>query len=155
MKITGWLVSTAVVVACFQTAVQGFSVTTPQSAMGTLSSSSTCLSMAAGRGSGGGGGDKDADFMRWAKASRSAQDGDTIVELQRPLGLILQEDEYRNVYVETVAPRGNAARTGKVRIQDFYWSQLVLKTGLICDLQCIYNCFLDITVTLYQTGQGR
>jgi hypothetical protein len=57
----------------------------------------------------------DDDFMRWARASRSAQDGDNVVELVRPLGLILKEDEQRNVYVETLAPKGNAARSGKVR----------------------------------------
>jgi hypothetical protein len=55
-----------------------------------------------------------SDFMRWARASRSAQAGDTVVELNRPLGVVLNEDEYGNVYVEAVAPRGNAARTGKV-----------------------------------------
>ena len=58
--------------------------------------------------------DKDSDFMRFAKQSRSASVGDTVVELNRPLGLVLNEDENGNVYVETVAPKGNAARTGKV-----------------------------------------
>ncbi|GAX15276.1 hypothetical protein FisN_1Hh713 [Fistulifera solaris] len=60
----------------------------------------------------------DDDFMRWARASRSAQDGDNVVELVRPLGLILKEDEQRNVYVETLAPKGNAARSGKVKEGD-------------------------------------
>jgi hypothetical protein len=54
------------------------------------------------------------DFMRWARASRSASPDDNVVELKRPLGLVLNEDEQGNVYVETVAPRGNAARTGQV-----------------------------------------
>jgi hypothetical protein len=58
----------------------------------------------------------DNDFLRWAKASRSAQATDNVVELLRPLGLVLSEDEQGNVYVETVAPKGNAARTGKVCI---------------------------------------
>ena len=58
--------------------------------------------------------DKDSDFMRYAKQSRSASVGDNVVELNRPLGLVLNEDENGNVYVETVAPKGNAARTGKV-----------------------------------------
>lgn len=57
----------------------------------------------------------DNDFKRWDRASRSAQDGDNLVELVRPLGLILQEDDQRNVFVETLAPKGNAARSGKVR----------------------------------------
>lgn len=55
------------------------------------------------------------EFMRWAKQSRSASVGDNVVELVRPLGLVLNEDERGNVYVETLAPKGNAARTGKVR----------------------------------------
>jgi hypothetical protein len=56
----------------------------------------------------------DQNFMRWARASRSAQADDTVVQMMRPLGLVLNEDKQGNVYVETVAPRGNAARTGKV-----------------------------------------
>ena len=55
------------------------------------------------------------DLLRWARSKRSAEFGDNVVELIRPLGLVLQEDEQGNVYVETVAPKGNAARTGKVR----------------------------------------
>lgn len=56
------------------------------------------------------------DFMRWARASRSAGAGDNVVDLNRPLGLVLNEDEAGNVFVETVAPKGNAARTGKVSV---------------------------------------
>ena len=63
--------------------------------------------------------DDDEDFMRWARQSRSASTGDNMVELKRPLGLILKEDEVTgNVYVETVAPKGNAARTGQVKEGD-------------------------------------
>ena len=61
----------------------------------------------------------DNDFMRWARASRSAQADDTVVELNRPLGLILKEDNQGNVYVETVAPKGNAARSGLVKEGDY------------------------------------
>eukprot|EP00562_Extubocellulus_spinifer_P023838 CAMPEP_0178676994 /NCGR_PEP_ID=MMETSP0698-20121128/36210_1 /TAXON_ID=265572 /ORGANISM="Extubocellulus spinifer, Strain CCMP396" /LENGTH=182 /DNA_ID=CAMNT_0020321265 /DNA_START=107 /DNA_END=655 /DNA_ORIENTATION=- len=43
---------------------------------------------------------------------------DRLVELKRPLGIVLNEDANGNVYVETVAPRGNAARTGEVREGD-------------------------------------
>ena len=59
--------------------------------------------------------DNENDLLRWARSKRSAEFGDNVVELIRPLGLVLQEDEQGNVYVETVAPKGNAARTGKVR----------------------------------------
>jgi len=57
----------------------------------------------------------DKDFMRWARQSRSAGSEDNVVELLRPLGLVLNQDDEGNVFVETVAPKGNAARTGKVR----------------------------------------
>jgi hypothetical protein len=60
-------------------------------------------------------GNNDSDYLRWARASRSASADDNVVELLRPLGLVLNQDDNGNVYVETVAPRGNAARTGKVR----------------------------------------
>jgi len=60
----------------------------------------------------------DGDLLKRARESRSADVGDRVVELVRPLGLVLNQDEKGNVYVETVAPRGNAARTGKVKEGD-------------------------------------
>jgi C-terminal processing protease CtpA/Prc len=62
--------------------------------------------------------DSDEDFMRWAKQSRSASAGDNLVELRRPLGIVLDEDENGNVFVQTVAPKGNAARSGLVKEGD-------------------------------------
>jgi C-terminal processing protease CtpA/Prc len=70
--------------------------------------SSTALSMA----------EEDQEFMRWAKQSRSAGSGDNKVELKRPLGLVLDEDDSGNVFVQTVAPKGNAARSGLVKEGD-------------------------------------
>ncbi|CAB9504866.1 expressed unknown protein [Seminavis robusta] len=70
-------------------------------------SSTTALNMA-----------NDDDLLRWARSSRNAGADDTVVELVRPLGVILAEDGRGNVYVETVAPNGNAARTGKVKEGD-------------------------------------
>ena len=58
----------------------------------------------------------DEDMMRWARSSRSASANDRVVELKRPLGLVLAEDDNGNVYVETIAPKGNAARAGGVRV---------------------------------------
>lgn len=59
--------------------------------------------------------DKDDDnFMKWARAARYATEEDTVVELRRPLGLVLNQDPTGNVYVEKIAPKGNAARTGLV-----------------------------------------
>lgn len=69
--------------------------------------SSTALSMAG-----------NDDLMRFARSQRSAGNDDNLVELTRPLGLVLNQDGDGNVYVETVAPRGNAARTGKVKEGD-------------------------------------
>lgn len=60
----------------------------------------------------------DNDFLRFTKAARSAGVEDRVVELKRPLGVVLDEDENGNVYVETVAPKGNAARTGLVQKGD-------------------------------------
>ena len=60
----------------------------------------------------------DEDFNRWARASRSAGTNDNLVELKRPLGLVLDEDDNGNVYVQTVAPKGNAARSGLVKEGD-------------------------------------
>ena len=59
--------------------------------------------------------DNEQNLLRWARSKRSAEFDDNVVELVRPLGLVLNEDKMGNVYVETVAPKGNAARTGKVR----------------------------------------
>jgi len=58
------------------------------------------------------------DLLRLARSQRQAGVNDRVVELKRPLGLVLDEDENGNVVVETVAPRGNAARTGQVKEGD-------------------------------------
>lgn len=62
--------------------------------------------------------ENDEEFMRWARQSRSASSGDNKVELKRPLGLVLDEDDNGNVFVQTVAPKGNAARAGVVKEGD-------------------------------------
>lgn len=56
--------------------------------------------------------------MRWNRAKRQASVSDRVVELRRPLGVVLEEDEDGNVYVDAVAPKGNAARTGMVKEGD-------------------------------------
>lgn len=56
--------------------------------------------------------------MRRERESRNADGGDNVVELRRPLGIILKEDSDGNVFVETVAPKGNAARSGRVKVGD-------------------------------------
>ena len=65
----------------------------------------------------------DEDLLRWARSSRSAGAGDNLVELVRPIGVVLDQDDNGNVFVETLAPNGNAARSGKVCL---YYHYLVL-----------------------------
>ena len=62
--------------------------------------------------------EEDQDFMRYDKQSRSASSADNLVEMRRPLGLVLDEDDNGNVFVQTVAPKGNAARSGLVKEGD-------------------------------------
>eukprot|EP00968_Pinguiococcus_pyrenoidosus_P018269 scaffold1878_cov258-Pinguiococcus_pyrenoidosus.AAC.28 len=49
------------------------------------------------------------------RSKRDVAAGDRLVEIKKPLGLILEEDEKGNVYVASITPGGNAARTKKVR----------------------------------------
>ena len=98
----------AVLLVLLAASCAAFSPATTTAAMAktstsTTSGSSTALSMA-----------NDNDLLRWARSARTAGVDDRVVELRRPLGVVLNEDANGNVYVETVAARGNAARTGEV-----------------------------------------
>jgi C-terminal processing protease CtpA/Prc len=62
--------------------------------------------------------EEEKKLLRFSRQQRSANVDDRVVELKRPLGLVLNEDDKGNVYVETVAPRGNAARAGGLREGD-------------------------------------
>jgi len=91
--------------------VTSFGLIAPPSTTATISTltkSTTALSMGA----------EDDELLRRSRSSRSAGNDDNVVELQRPLGLVLNQDNDGNVYVETVAAKGNAARTGKVKEGD-------------------------------------
>ena len=90
-------------IAASTSAFSPASVSSSNSISTTASSSSTALPMA-----------NDNDLLRWARSARTAGVDDRVVELKRPLGIVLNEDKNGNVYVETVAARGNAARTGMV-----------------------------------------
>ncbi|GMH70005.1 hypothetical protein TrST_g14148 [Triparma strigata] len=61
---------------------------------------------------------EEEELIRATRGQRTAGAGERVVELKRPLGVVLEEDEKGNVYVETVAPLGNAARTGVVKKGD-------------------------------------
>ena len=90
---------------------------TPQHHRSTSSTASTALNMADAS--------DDDNFMKWARAARYATDEDEVIELPRPLGIVLNQDPSGNVFVEKIAPKGNAARTGKVGIAEkllcFVW----------------------------------
>lgn len=60
----------------------------------------------------------EEDMRRFEKAARYAGAGENFVELKRPLGLVLDQDDNGNVFVQTVAPRGNAARAGTIKEGD-------------------------------------
>mmetsp|Transcript_26709 Transcript_26709/g.73483 ORF Transcript_26709/g.73483 Transcript_26709/m.73483 type:complete len:203 (-) Transcript_26709:1606-2214(-) len=95
---------------CLQSVAAFGVVSTPSARISTAAAEgfSTALSM----------GKEDDDLLRFARSSRSAGNDDNVVELMRPLGIVLNQDDNGNVYVETVAPRGNAARSGKVKEGD-------------------------------------
>ena len=90
--------------------------------------------------------EKDQEFMRWARASRSASSDDNVVELQRPLGLVLNQDDKGNVFVETVAPKGNAARTGKVRLG------IVICSGIATVYVCVSLSLSSISTLQVKEG---
>ena len=69
------------------------------------------------------------EFMKVARQSRSAGSDDRVVELVRPLGLVLADDGQGNVYVQTIAPKGNAARSGMVRGEYMYDFDLISIRG--------------------------
>lgn len=99
----------ALFAAVLLNAAAGFVQPLASSCAGTASmatsgaSSSTSLEMA-----------NEQDLIRWDRSARQAGADDNVVELKRPIGVVLAEDDNGNVYVDTVAPNGNAARSGKV-----------------------------------------
>lgn len=71
---------------------------------------------------------KDDDFLKnVARSARKASATDRVVELNKPLGLVLEEDDKGNVYVADLQAGGNAAqarihapRTRKWRVYILY-----------------------------------
>jgi hypothetical protein len=121
-----------------------FQASTSNRVASSSSSTSTALFMA-----------NEGDFMRWAKASRSASAEDNKVEMLRPLGLVLNQDDAGNVYVETVAPKGNAARTGKVRPDVCVCVCIVLFLYVECSLDLASPIPSFILYVSIGVGQGR
>mmetsp|Transcript_20636 Transcript_20636/g.31174 ORF Transcript_20636/g.31174 Transcript_20636/m.31174 type:complete len:209 (-) Transcript_20636:440-1066(-) len=58
--------------------------------------------------------DEEGELKKMARSARKAGPNDRVVEIRKPLGLILEEDERGNVYVASVSPGGNAARSKKI-----------------------------------------
>lgn len=50
------------------------------------------------------------DLKNRFRAARKPGPNDRVVELNKPLGIVLEEDEKGNVYVKDLTPGGNAAR---------------------------------------------
>lgn len=50
------------------------------------------------------------DLKNKFRAARKPGPNDRVVELNKPLGIVLEEDEKGNVYVKDLTPGGNAAR---------------------------------------------
>ena len=95
----------------------------------TATTVTTALSMAS----------EDEDMLRFARSSRSAAADDNIVELRKPLGLVLNQDDNGNVYVETVAAKGNAARSGKVCVCTSLSRRIIVPWNR-------WNIFLSISI---------
>lgn len=53
-----------------------------------------------------------------ARAARKVGPNDRVVELRKPMGLVLEEDERGNVYVVEIYPGSNAARTKNISVGD-------------------------------------
>ena len=104
MKTFPALVSAAAALLLAISSPQGCAAFAPaaaSSSSSTAAASPTALSMA-------------GDFNNIFRSARQASAEDRVVELKRPLGIVLDEDDNGNVFVDTVAPRGNAARTNMV-----------------------------------------
>lgn len=52
----------------------------------------------------------DDAFKNMMRSARKPGPNDRVVELRKPLGIILEEDERGNVYVKDLQAGGNAAR---------------------------------------------
>uniref|UniRef100_A0A6U1P4I4 PDZ domain-containing protein n=1 Tax=Fibrocapsa japonica TaxID=94617 RepID=A0A6U1P4I4_9STRA len=56
----------------------------------------------------------DEELRKQSRALRKPGANDRVAEVNKPLGMVLEEDERGDVYVADVIPGGNAARTGKI-----------------------------------------
>ncbi|CAM9161428.1 unnamed protein product [Ectocarpus sp. 4 AP-2014] len=51
-----------------------------------------------------------------ARAARKVGPNDRVVELRKPMGLVLEEDERGNVYIVEIVPGGNASRKKQINV---------------------------------------
>jgi hypothetical protein len=75
----------------------------------------------------------DAPLRNMMRSARKPGPNDRVVEVNKPLGLVLEEDERGNVYVKQVQRGGNAARvseTGHTQVSWLYLRTPPLQLGL-------------------------
>ncbi|CAM9474455.1 unnamed protein product [Laminaria digitata] len=62
--------------------------------------------------------EKDRALANMARAARQVGPNDRVVEVRKPLGLVLEEDERGNVYIVEILPEGNASRKKSINVGD-------------------------------------
>lgn len=62
--------------------------------------------------------EKDRALANMARAARQVGPNDRVVELRKPLGLVLEEDERGNVYIVEILDGGNASRKKTINVGD-------------------------------------
>eukprot|EP00752_Nemacystus_decipiens_P009173 g8194.t1 len=60
----------------------------------------------------------ERQLANMARAARKVGPNDRVVELRKPLGLVLEEDERGNVYIVEIVPGGNASRKKSIQVGD-------------------------------------
>eukprot|EP00903_Cladosiphon_okamuranus_P011731 g11030.t1 len=60
----------------------------------------------------------DRQLANMARAARKVGPNDRVVELRKPMGLVLEEDERGNVYIVEIVPGGNASRKKSINVGD-------------------------------------
>lgn len=67
-------------------------------------------------------GNNEEEFIKnMARAARKPSATDRVIEMSKPLGLVLEEDEKQNIYIKSAQPGSNAVqyfRSGKIKEGD-------------------------------------
>ncbi len=65
------------------------------------------------------------------RAARKPGPNDRVIELSKPLGIVLEEDEKGNVYVKGLTPGGNAARVRKESLTGLHAAGISVLVGCL------------------------